>query len=76
MLFDDLTVEEQVLFMSELRKYYPKREVDLRSLFIKVVEVDEHTWTRLSFLRVSTRNENAFLFIGYNDCEFYIENES
>lgn len=40
MFFDDLKEEQKVTFMSELRKYYPKREVDLRSLFIKVVEID------------------------------------
>ena len=75
MFFDDLTVEQQVVFTSQLRKYYPKREVDLHSLFIKVVEVDSLSETRLSCLRSLSGNKDAFLFIGYNDCELYIENK-
>ena len=75
MFFDDLTVEQKVIFMSQLRKYYPKREVDLHSLFIKVVELDSASEMRLSRLRSLTGDKDAFLFIGYSDCELYIENK-
>lgn len=72
---DDLTVEQKVIFMSQLRKYYPKREVDLDWLFIKVVELDSASKRRLSHLRIVSGDKDAFLIIGYNVCELYIENK-
>ena len=75
MFFDDLTVEQKVLFTAQLRKYYPKREVDLHSLFIKVIKIDKHSIHELERLRQLESNEKSFLFIGYNDCELYIENK-
>lgn len=75
MIFDDLTVEQKAIFMLQLRKYYPKREVDLHSLFIKVVELDSASEMRLSHLRSLSGHKDAFLIIGYSVCELYIENK-